>query len=1351
MISKRLMRQVTMLVLALLIMLGAVPLYAGANAAGNDANPQDFRGHWAEHTVERWINQSMLVGYEDGAMKPNRPLTRGEFIVLLNRAFGLEEMADIHFADVTESSWLYREVAIAVQAGYVNGYANGTIGVNDAITRQEAAVMIARIMGLSEQPETEEPVYQDAGLIAGWSRAAIAKLEKLGIMTGYPDGGFHPLQTMTRAEAIVSMDRMLAQLEQDYTIDKPGVYDFSDIQHALKWNIIVTVSGVTLRNVTIEGNIVLGGGVKESDVTLEHVQFGGKMISKDHTGAPESTPTSTAALTSTPTPTSTKETTPTPTSTSTPAPTPTNTPGSTPTSTNDPSPTPTATTIPTPTPGGTAQPEPLMPVVNGEAKAIVVTEASASQQVIDAANTLIDYVRKSTGATLPRMSAAEAESQTGDDILIYVGYIGAFSDSASIDQELLNLDDDGFVIFPEKEANVITIAGPTDWGTEFGVYEFLERYVGVWWLLPGADGEDVPLQSSLSVSGGTVREEPAFFSRAFDSSIENTTVRKAWTRHNRMHKRVDHDHSFWKILHPSQYQSVYPDFYPANNGLLTTNGGWQICFSVPQTVGVVSQMILDYFEQNPQATSFSLSVNDNGGFCEQNPNHPLYPNKLNSIGFQDMSNIYFGWLNEVANIVFAEFPDKYIGTIAYHEVYDPPTNVTLPPNVIVYITDERLSWGDEGMEAAGKTFSENWLSVAPGVAFYEYLYGSIYTVPRTDLHQMADVYKYAYDAGVSAHFAELYPNFGEGPKPWLSARLQWDAEADVDQLLYEWYVRAVGEEAAPYLAQYYSIWENFWEADIFESSWYQSWQQKNPRPNFMPLTDATYLKAVSLADVETSRHLMEAVVANAQTQQQKKRAEILMRAFEYYEASILSYPGSKPYEPITNSAQGVSALNQMMVKLKKADQRLKLVDEFAGHEILQHPFTPAEGGMAWSGVNSNDVMALVEWMKDEPSNGEVRSYAVQLADDAELEYARNYVKLLLALADQAETLNENASLETGLGGQVMNDAPPWWYWMEYGQDENNMHRTDTVAYSGVYSLETIGLKLGGPVQEVDVQPGYHGMSVYYYTPAGTDTNGKIIVGMNLLDANNQWLGSMGTETKAVSDSAGRWSIVEWVGKIPQQIHGVPVSKAQIIVQIRDFTGTEPLYLDDINFFRLDDPYTTEPVEISELNYNTSFEIGSAGVDDAQPWSYWVDGGMTATRTMSRSDTFAKSGDYSLKMSEIEFGSVVQNLSNLVLPQQPGTYKLQAYYYVPEGTQTNETISIGINLKDKNHIYLDGVTSATINVGADTGSWHLIEWEGEIPSEINGTPVEVLQIGVLARDFAAGEAIYLDDVRLFKAE
>ena len=79
------------------------------------------------------------------------------------------------------------------------------------------------------------------------------------------------------------------------------------------------------------------------------------------------------------------------------------------------------------------------------------------------------------------------------------------------------------------------------------------------------------------------------------------------------------------------------------------------------------------------------------------------------------------------------------------------------------------------------------------------------------------------------------------------------------------------------------------------------------------------------------------------------------------------------------------------------------------------------------------------------------------------------------------------------------------------------------------------------------------------------------------------------------------------------------------------------------------------------------------------------------------------------------------------------------------------MAIGINLKDQHHIYLDGVTSPTINAGVDAGSWHLIEWEGEIPAEINETLVEVLQIGVLVQNFVAGEAIYFDDVRLFKAD
>ena len=72
------------------------------------------------------------------------------------------------------------------------------------------------------------------------------------------------------------------------------------------------------------------------------------------------------------------------------------------------------------------------------------------------------------------------------------------------------LDGDGFVIRVEPEQGTVIIRGATAWGTEFGVYAFLEEELGVRWLLPGPDGEDVPRRRTLAVAKGTRVRQPAF-------------------------------------------------------------------------------------------------------------------------------------------------------------------------------------------------------------------------------------------------------------------------------------------------------------------------------------------------------------------------------------------------------------------------------------------------------------------------------------------------------------------------------------------------------------------------------------------------------------------------------------------------------------------------------------------------------------------------------------------------------------------------------------------------------------------------------------------------------------------------
>ncbi|WP_409345025.1 hypothetical protein [Paenibacillus sp. MBLB4367] len=75
------------------------------------------------------------------------------------------------------------------------------------------------------------------------------------------------------------------------------------------------------------------------------------------------------------------------------------------------------------------------------------------------------------------------------------------------------------------------------------------------------------------------------------------------------------------------------------------------------------------------------------------------------------------------------------------------------------------SWIDLEVAAADRKLLHDWERAATLTGWYDYIYGNPYMVPRMYLHQAADNYRYALEHGVAVQYAELYPNWGEGPKP----------------------------------------------------------------------------------------------------------------------------------------------------------------------------------------------------------------------------------------------------------------------------------------------------------------------------------------------------------------------------------------------------------------------------------------------------------------------------------------------------------------------------------------------------------------------------------------------------------
>lgn len=136
-------------------------------------------------------------------------------------------------------------------------------------------------------------------------------------------------------------------------------------------------------------------------------------------------------------------------------------------------------------------------VRDGQPAASVVLGEQASAQLNDAVKVLVACVEESTGAALPVLAEAP---QQGNVI-----FVGPSSPVEAWSIGVGELDDGYLIALPDQRS--VVILGRTDWGTEFGIYEFLERYAGVRWLMPGADGTDVPAHKTTSVQREPVRHE----------------------------------------------------------------------------------------------------------------------------------------------------------------------------------------------------------------------------------------------------------------------------------------------------------------------------------------------------------------------------------------------------------------------------------------------------------------------------------------------------------------------------------------------------------------------------------------------------------------------------------------------------------------------------------------------------------------------------------------------------------------------------------------------------------------------------------------------------------------------------
>lgn len=803
----------------------------------------------------------------------------------------------------------------------------------------------------------------------------------------------------------------------------------------------------------------------------------------------------------------------------------------------------------------------LLIVSDGEARAVIVQGPDTPLRTRQGANTLVEYVRKATGVRLSITTLAAYQrnpANFADMTRIFIG-VSAPEHEGHIDQALGTLHPDGFVIHAGQGA--ISIVGPTIWGTLYGVYDFLERYVDVRWLMLGSYGEDVPTASVLAVPTGTVIEEPAFTLRMVSdftgdphNPFDSYPAENQWAHRNRLqgsyNAPITFQHNLFALLPPSEFGQTHPEFYPG--GTPPAPGQtqrWQPCFTAEGIVDAAAQRIMEYFDANPGVMSYSLGVNDIGGYCEADPSHPEYPGKRNSLSLVDMSDIYYAWVNAVVEKVTEVHPDKWFGLLAYQEVMDPPS-FPLHPRVVPMITKDRMTWIDDGIRSAQHEQMEAWSEVARQVGWWDYMYGSLYYVPRFYPHLMAQNLQYAAERGVVGVFSEMQYNALDAPKAWLYAKLLWNPYQDVDRLLDEWYERSVGPDAAPYLAAFYELWESFWTERIKESGWFATGKGLT----YLPFTHPDYLDLVTPRDIERSLELLKAVVAKAQTDAQLERALAIQSAFQFSAASALSYPGSRAQAP-RDAGAAIEHFTRLSKgygeRLRWAEKRYELID---GLRLDADPNLKLRASDAmwnywwsdWTGWNGAELQVFVDYLQaNEPNGGPVTDFVYRMVQSTDPDARRlaTFTMLLVGAHVETESITANSSFEAGTVG-----------WQLKTGDVGAVRGVDGVAHTGKASLLLDGVDRAEVSQEIHPGAGLTGVQVWYRVEEAA--GGTIQLQLLGLDASGAVVVSYATAPTHLVRASTGWRALGLVDVLPKQWNRSHITSAEVKMTVVGAEGAK---------------------------------------------------------------------------------------------------------------------------------------------------------------------------------------------------
>ncbi|MDK2867931.1 MAG: hypothetical protein PWP38_2246 [Clostridiales bacterium] len=170
----------------------------------SDDSFSDIQTNWAKQAIEVLAGKGIIGGKGNGMFDPNGIATRAEFAAIVAKVLMLEPVeAHIIFEDINPNSWYAEPVNAMYQAGIVGGVAVHSFAPDQALTREEAAVMLNHTLdylGTAPLDDSEGKIFSDEDQIADWAKDSVKRISDQKIMNGYPSGEFMPKKFLIRSE-----------------------------------------------------------------------------------------------------------------------------------------------------------------------------------------------------------------------------------------------------------------------------------------------------------------------------------------------------------------------------------------------------------------------------------------------------------------------------------------------------------------------------------------------------------------------------------------------------------------------------------------------------------------------------------------------------------------------------------------------------------------------------------------------------------------------------------------------------------------------------------------------------------------------------------------------------------------------------------------------------------------------------------------------------------------------------------------------------------------------------------------------------------------------------------------------